>query len=77
MLARVVTSVDGPDTRVKAVVVQIGDLIDKFRVDLTDQIQKDPLAACEELINLAVAHFTATSVDIPVLPLHGPARTVR
>lgn len=54
---------DGLGTGVEAIVVRIGDVMDKLRLDLATLIQDDPRASYEKLVNHAVSDFTSASID--------------
>lgn len=54
---------DGLGTGVEAIVDWIRDMMDKLRPAFSALFQVGTRAVCEELMNLAVADFMATSVD--------------
>lgn len=63
MRARVIAYMDGLRTGVQAIYVQMGDVMDGQRLDLSSLIGDGPRAVCEEIVKLAVADFTAASVN--------------
>lgn len=62
---RNVVPMNGLGTRVEGVLVHMGDVTEKLRVYPATLIRADPSATCKKLINLRVAHFTATLVEAP------------
>lgn len=61
--AKIVASMTGLGAGIEDVVVRIGYIMDEQRLDLTTLIRTGHCAACEELINLSVADFTALTIE--------------
>lgn len=68
----VVASMDGFVIDVEAIVVRIGNMMDKLRLSFF-LIQGGPRAACEELFNLVAADFMPASIDTSAAPGAGSA----
>lgn len=48
--------------------MRLGDVVDKLRVELNNLVRNSPCAACEKLIELAVATILVASIDFSAAP---------
>lgn len=68
MRGRVIVSMDVLGMGVEAIVIRLGAVMDRLWLYLTNFARDGPRAACEERPDLAVADFTAASIDTSAAP---------
>lgn len=68
-----VASTDVLGTSVEAIVVRMGDMMDKLRFDFSTVIWDGPRVTCDEFIHLVVTDFTDASVYASADPDAGSA----
>lgn len=66
-----VASMDGVGTGIEAILVWMGDKLNKMWLDLSSLIRDSLSVACDELINPVFAEFTVVSIDASAGPSAG------